>query len=453
MARFVISSSVNRVDTVVFSLTNDGDQLFVSPGATTSSSGEGIFGALRLAGSNQALFLGGSSFGHYGVEVPAAGETATIVVEPTGLAAGSIGVRMEGAGLHTIVNLGTISGTAWAVDSEASAIIRNFGTISGGVRISGLNDATGFVTNKGVIIGGCVFGSGDDTYNGADGSVTEVVSGFGGDDTLIGGAGRDQFFDGDGRDSIEAGAGNDFVGLALDGESDEVDGGDGLDTLRFDTAASRVMVDLTAGTAVGVSIGSDIVLSFENVRAGLGNDRIRGSDAPNVLDGGIGNDELLGLGGEDRLIGGLGNATMDGGDGNDRLIGSAGRDVMQGGTGNDYVYGGFDIDTMTGGSGADRFVFRDIEELFVISAGTNDRITDFKKGQDIVDLSVMDHVAGFPDDTLVFVGAGPITAAGQVAVRQAGGNTFIDIAFFTSGVAGTIRLDGLINLTASDFVL
>lgn len=63
----------------------------------------------------------------------------------------------------------------------------------------------------------------------------------------------------------------------------------------------------------------------------------------------------------------------------DRLIGGAGADVINGGTGADFIHDGLGLDQVTGGAGADVFVFA--------KDGLTDRVTDFQKGSDKLDLS------------------------------------------------------------------
>ena len=60
------------------------------------------------------------------------------------------------------------------------------------------------------------------------------------------------------------------------------------------------------------------------------------------------------------------------------MYGQSGNDKLYGGSGNDILVGGTGIDTLYGGSGND---------IFRLTAGSGyDKIKDFKKGEDIVDL-------------------------------------------------------------------
>ncbi len=81
-------------------------------------------------------------------------------------------------------------------------------------------------------------GEGDDRLDGSQGNDvalagagTDVVLGGAGDDRLEGGEGDDLISDGTGRDSVLGQEGDDVLAVALDGEADTFDGGDGVDTL------------------------------------------------------------------------------------------------------------------------------------------------------------------------------------------------------------------------------
>ena len=128
--------------------------------------------------------------------------------------------------------------------------------------------------------------------------------------------------------------------------NDTIDGGAGLDTVRF-TVSTAVVTNLSKTAAQDTGLGKDMIRNVENVVTGAGNDRVTGSAAANMLTAGSGNDTLSGQAGNDRLSGQAGN---------DRLHGGAGNDILSGGT------------------GADQFLFS--------AGGGTDRITDFADGID-----------------------------------------------------------------------
>lgn len=129
-------------------------------------------------------------------------------------------------------------------------------------------------------------GDGDDVVDGNAGN--DRIYGGAGDDILNGGTGKDTIIDGDGEDIVNAGAGNDRVVVALDGDSDRYDGGEGCDTLDYSATSEGVTVNLLNGTACGVEIGDDTISGFETVVGGSGDDLFIIGDKSAVLTGGDG---------------------------------------------------------------------------------------------------------------------------------------------------------------------
>lgn len=166
-----------------------------------------------------------------------------------------------------------------------------------------------------------------------------VMSGSSGVDILIGGSGDDTLRGGGDRDLLVGGGGNDTLIADWDDGSGSVAGGEGYDTLSFDTDAGLIFA-FTAHTAI------------EEVHSTLGGGTIdaRLSSVAVTLFGNEGNDYLLG------------------GVSNDTLVAGAGSDVM------------------TGGAGADTFVFGERFEI--------DEIRDFEVGVDKIDLSALDTSYG-----------------------------------------------------------
>ncbi|MDO6484720.1 calcium-binding protein [Shimia thalassica] len=183
---------------------------------------------------------------------------------------------------------------------------------------------------------------------------------------------------------VETGSGRDIVSV-LSGSSHEIDGGSGIDTVRFiDGSYSTASVALTGGNLVishganDVSArfvelfdfeGDDSFVSMEALRLGATRDAAVDLVGGNFADqyvGGSNHDRLVGNGGSDTLTGGDGRDTLNGGDGADVLngggggyderdviYGGAGNDTADGGYGNDLIYGGDGDDMITGGFGSD----------------------------------------------------------------------------------------------------
>src|SRR5262249_37180824 len=77
----------------------------------------------------------------------------------------------------------------------------------------------------------------------------------------------------------------------IDAAGDNViDGGAGIDVIRFDGVAAAVTVDLANGTATGQ--GNDILQNIENVFGSSLGDTIIGNAANNVIDGAGGFDTV-----------------------------------------------------------------------------------------------------------------------------------------------------------------
>ncbi|MEX0284431.1 MAG: tandem-95 repeat protein [Paracoccaceae bacterium] len=173
-------------------------------------------------------------------------------------------------------------------------------------------------------------------------------------------------------DLFQGGLGNET--FLPEGGNDTVDGGDGIDLVRYDRSGLGPMeVDLQAGTANGSKNGTVFTQSLANIEDIRGSNRDFASDGSIRVQNGVelnGNDTLIGDGAENRLRGRSGDDGIDGGAGNDRLEGESGNDTLLGGLGDD---------TLSGGSGADTFLFNLGDGL--------DTITDFDALEDQIDLS------------------------------------------------------------------
>lgn len=167
--------------------------------------------------------------------------------------------------------------------------------------------------------------AGDDFLNGESGfdvifggtGNDDILGGEGGD-TLYGEAGADRIFGGAGNDLIDAGAdddtvfggaGNDTI-VARQGDGndthygDEMEGGEGIDTLDMSAVTANVVADLGTGlggrgSAFSSQSGNDTLWGMENIVTGSGDDTITASSAINVIDGGQGADTFRFLSTED----------------------------------------------------------------------------------------------------------------------------------------------------------
>ncbi|MEG4812308.1 calcium-binding protein [Microcoleus sp. F8-D3] len=168
---------------------------------------------------------------------------------------------------------------------------------------------------------------------GSNFTVTNLMNGSEGSDTIIFGSQRDRL--------IGNLAGNDFISYAS--------------SVTFTGTAANLITDTLGSNFIIGGNGTDVITT------GNGDDILFG-DSFNATESLAGNDTLIGGGGNDTMLGGFGNDNLSGGDGNDSLGGGPGADTLIGGSGNDsFYYNNF-------GEGA---------------VGTNaDQIGDFTVGQD-----------------------------------------------------------------------
>jgi alpha-beta hydrolase superfamily lysophospholipase len=90
---------------------------------------------------------------------------------------------------------------------------------------------------------------------------------------------------------------------------------------------------LTAGALTA----DDCPAANRTIAGGRGDDRLRGTTAPDNLIGRGGRDRLSGAGGDDCLRGNSGRDALQGGYGNDLLAGDSGRDLVVAGRGHDRI--------------------------------------------------------------------------------------------------------------------
>jgi Ca2+-binding RTX toxin-like protein len=141
--------------------------------------------------------------------------------------------------------------------------------------------------------------------------------------------------------------------------------------------------------------------------------------------------------------------------GNDSLADGLGNNVLNGGAGNDVVVGGPGTDRLFGNAGADAFQFTASSESMV---GTKaDKIDDFVKGQDRIDLSAIDANTGASgDQAFSFIGTDAFTGeAGQLRYAVATDGTTSIYADSNGDKAADfqIKLIGSHVLAAGDFLL
>jgi Ca2+-binding RTX toxin-like protein len=212
--------------------------------------------------------------------------------------------------------------------------------------------------------------SGDDTLEGGNGA--DQVDGGSGADELFGDDGDDLVVGGPGADIMDGGNGDDTI-RAADDSRDEVDCGEGNDTVfvEADFPARDVLINCETVTPVPPEGANDSdaasvisgTQSADVLRGTPGDDSLFGKGGDDKLFGGAGDDYVDGEYGADELHGGPGNDTMAGRSNDDRIFGDAGDDHItgdrgfdhiSGGSGDDEIFGNLDPDTISGGPGNDR---------------------------------------------------------------------------------------------------
>jgi Ca2+-binding RTX toxin-like protein len=297
-------------------------------------------------------------------------------------------------------------------------------------------------------------GSGNDTLstieNLTGSSFNDVLTGSSAANVVMGGAGNDVINGGGGIDTLDGGEGSDvyLVTLLADKTAAEITdtGTTGTDELRFAATAAGTLT-LSAGDT-----------GLECVVIGTGT----GASAATTGKVALNVDATLSANGL-TITGNAGNNTLTGSGFADTLDGGAGNDVLLGGLGNDVLIGGLGQDTLTGGTGADIFKFSLITESGT-TATKADVIVDFVQGEDKIDLSAIDAFLATKNvnDTFIWQGTAAFSNATQGEVRfqkfdvagAANDHTMVWVDNDAdTGVEMAIRLTGLYDLTASDFIL
>jgi len=492
----------------------------------------GDVGANALAGGNGNDVLQGGA-GNDAIDGGAGTDTAAWADATAAVTASLLtGAASGGGGADTLTGIENLAGSACddvlTGDSGNNVIEGGAGndTLTGGSgtdSVSYLNAAAGVTISLAIATAQATGGAGTDTLATFEtvigSSYDDVLSGAAGTNILTGGSGNDLLAGGAGNDTIDGGAGSDTasyadaasfvqVNLATSGAQstggsgsetligienligsayndvltgstgdNRLDGGSGSDTASYAAAASAVTVNLSVTTAQNTgSMGSDTLVSIENLTGSAYDDSITGDAQANTLSGGAGNDTIEGGAGNDIIDGAGGNDTLGGGDGDDLLTGYSGNDAFVGGNGIDTVSyattsggitlnlaltgaqtvgGGMGTDTvasvenivgssygdsftgtsganaitgsggqdmLTGNGGDDRFLYLATADS---SAGAGaDRITDYAIG-DILDLSGVDANAGTAGTNDAFVKVTSFSGvAGQLKVAfDSGSNT------------------------------
>lgn len=194
----------------------------------------------------------------------------------------------------------------------------------------------------------------DSIINGGAGD--DYISGSTGNNTLTGGEGSDLFFidiNPNKTDTITDFDINDVnERISLRNFKDIRN----IDNLNITQEGLNSVITLDDGQKIVLnnvnkeSLSNKNFIFFREILGTSGDDKIVGSDLPDVIYGGDGADAINGYQWDDYIAGGNGNDLLDGGHGDDTLYGNAGHDILRGGIGSDTIYGGDGDDYIAGGN-------------------------------------------------------------------------------------------------------
>jgi Ca2+-binding RTX toxin-like protein len=218
------------------------------------------------------------------------------------------------------------------------------------------------------------------------------ISGFGGNDVLIGGANDDRLVGNEGLDVYYGGGGDDIF-VDIDPTDRTTDPAGAVSDANVALKAADISditlthiidggddtVDRSGATVATEDAGDTVLLeltNYINLQDGvIGMIDEAGNVDPAIVT--VTNVENVIAKGADHTI--IGNADPN------YLNGGSGDDFIDGGAGNDFLCGWNDNDTLIGGYGNDEFMGGRGSDLFLVGLG-DDVILDFKAGEDSVAL-------------------------------------------------------------------
>lgn len=270
------------------------------------------------------------------------------------------------------------------------------------------------------------------TQNFGTRSSAPIVTGVAYDDTVV----NDDFYSvGEGRSGITV-----TVDQTVDGvTTTQTAGGYAV------TAAAGAADVIFSGGGLANAVTVGLTIGSSNVKIDLVDGRTIQSSASVTLEAGAHNLNLLGI----ASINGTGNDlanVIHGGSGKNKLLGAGGNDTLAGGRG---------ADTLTGGANADKFDFNALTDSGLTTA-TRDRITDFRRGTDDIDLRTIDAKAGVSgNQAFKFIGTqGFHDVKGELHIVDSGANIRVEGDVNGDGRADfQILVLGVSTLAKGDFLL
>ncbi|MER9756475.1 calcium-binding protein [Mesorhizobium sp. M0166] len=319
---------------------------------------------------------------------------------------GNAGANVIYGGLGADTMIGYGGNDSYYVDNAGDQVIEAAGggadklLVSASYVLSASSEIETLATNN---------GSGTTAINLTGNEFTQTIVGNAGINILTGGGGANVIYGGSGADSMAGHGGNDsyYVDNASDKVVEALGGG-------ADKVLTAVSHTLSAGSEI--EILATTRLSGTTAINLTGNEfaqTIQGNAGVNVINGGSGADTMVGYlgndtyyvdnagdkvvevagGGTDRVLTSVSHALSAGsqielltttnpsGTAAINLTGNAFAQTIQGNAGANIINGGGGADILTGNGGNDAFVFNS-----ALGAGNIDRITDFDKLQDKIQL-------------------------------------------------------------------
>jgi len=451
----------------------------------------GIYG--NAAGSE--ISNAGTIEAKYGIYLDSPEIGAGKVVHNSGVINADFGVLATQSNFQfTNTATGEIHGKVVAVSLGGNDLkdhnnVVNSGLIeSGGIAIQG-SVGNDLIVNHGTIKGAVVLGTGDDTFDNRDGTMTYTVNGGEGDDTYIFGATAFTIVEGGGNDTIGTtitrtladftsienlqlygkaningtgnaqqnyiigNDGNNVLDGGVDNVVDTLLGGEGNDTYILRGGSDFV---IEAGGADGkANTGMDTIVSTTD-RNLVQYERIENLTIVGTADAALTGNELANI-----LTGNSGNNSLDGGvekgDVIDTLKGGAGDDTYWLGSGHDKVVDSAGVDLIASDISRSLADYATIEKLSLTgnanSSGTGNALVNFISGNN--GNNVLDGGADTVTDTLIGGGGNDIYILGSgtdIVIDTAGRDTITSTITRSLANYATIEdlgLKGTANINAT----
>jgi len=271
-----------------------------------------------------------------------------------------------------------------------------------------------------------------------------------GNDALYGGQGNDTILGGAGDDLLDGGEGDDV--LMGQAGADIFRGGAGVDTVDYSNESPfQLLVNLQTNVASGGTASGDTFYSIENL---IGSD-----DRIDRFIGTAADNHFWGRGGGDVFNGGDGDDILDGGNDGDILYGEGGDDTLIGGTGQDYLNGGDGIDTIVY-TGSSSGVTVDLVNgtasggdadgpVQIVGRGTAIRHDIIVDVENVVGSLYDDHLIGNDQANELSGGLGDDTLTGGGGADILNGGAGSDTADYSGSTRG-VRLDLARGKTGGD---